>query len=29
VEREYRWEVVLDRYAALLERTARAGVLRG
>jgi glycosyltransferase involved in cell wall biosynthesis len=26
VEREYTWEVVLDRYEALLERTARAGV---
>jgi glycosyltransferase involved in cell wall biosynthesis len=26
VEREYTWDVVLDRYEALLERTARAGV---
>jgi glycosyltransferase involved in cell wall biosynthesis len=26
VEREYRWDVVLDRYAELLERTAGAGV---
>ena len=25
VEREYSWDVVLDRYEALLERTARAG----
>jgi len=26
VEREYTWDVVLDRYEALVERTARAGV---
>jgi glycosyltransferase involved in cell wall biosynthesis len=25
VEREYTWDAVLDRYEALLERTARVG----